>query len=277
MGLFRKQANFIKAMITHPCARPWFVYLELFFPAFIKLLITVVLFDVEDAIRAHGEGIVRDKKGDKKKRHGIRVKTTGQATPVDRYAQKGLKILLVVTKPIELIGFTWLIFSAVDQFFYDWQTLLENSDFCVDRGQTGPLTLQRGQGFISIVVGFIPVILNIESQDRAGWPHSSLSVALPFGRYRALFGLTVVGPPGGVTNVIIRLRSEGAFTTDITESDPLALASGEEGDLVAQHDFAFPLVGGGSLTWEIGGETIPAGIEALKGHMTVFADLPGGT
>ena len=260
-------------MLTHPCARPWFVYVELFIPAFIKLLITVAIFDVEDAIRAHGETIVRDKKGGKKKRHGIRTRVVGQQTRVDRYAMKGLKILLVVTKPIELIGFTWLLFSAVDQFFSDWQTLLENSDYCVDRGQQGPLTLQRVGGNSSIVVGFIPVIMNIESQDRAGWPHSSLSATLPRGEYRCVFSMTVIGPIGGVNNVIIRVRTPGAQGADITESDPLALAPGEEGDLVVSHRFFYPLVGGGTVTWEIGGETIPAGIETVKGFMSVFGAL----
>ena len=277
LEFFRKEANFIKYMISHPCARPWFVYVELFIPAFIKLLITVVLFDIDDAIRAHGEGIVRDKKGGKKKRHGTKIKTTAQQTRVQRYAQKGLKILLVVTKPTEKVGFQWLIFSAVDQFFADWQSLIEESDYCVDRGQSGPLTLQRGPGFISIVVGYVPVILNITSQDRAGWFSSTLSVDLPRGSFGAYFGLTVVGPTGGVNAVKIRLRSEGAFVTEITESDPLALEQGEEGDLVVVHNFSFPLIGGGSLTWEIGNETIPAGIESVKGFMTVFRDLPGGT
>lgn len=277
MGLFRKEANFIKAMISHPCARPWFVYLELFVPAFVKMMITVVLFDIEDAIRAHGESIVRDKKGGTKKRHGIKLKVVGRPTAVDRYAQKGLKILLVVTKPIELVGFTWLLFSAVDQFFYDWQTLLEESDFCVDRGQSGPLTLQRGPGFVGILESFSPVILNIEAQDRAGWPHSSTVVELPFGSFKAFFALTVIGPTGDAQTIRIRIRTPGAFGADITESDNLALAPGEEGSMVVQHNFSFPLIGGGSCTWEVGGITVPIGIETVKGHMTVFRDLPGGT
>lgn len=264
-------------MISHPCARPWFVYVELFVPAFIKLMITVVLFDIEDAIRAHGESIVRDKRGGKKKRHGIKLKAVGQPTKVDRYAQKGLKILLVVTKPLELIGFSWLLFSAVDQFFSDWQTLLENSDYCVDRGQSGPLTLQRGPGQVSILESFVPVILNINAQNRAGWAHSSISAALPFGSFKSFFALTVIGPTGDAQTIRIRIKTPGALGSDTTESDNLALPVGEEGSMVVQHNFTFPLIGGGTITWEVGGVTIPIGIETVKGHMTVFRDLPGGT
>lgn len=272
--LFRNEANFIRTMITHPCARPWFIWVETFLPAFIKLMITVTLFDVEDAIRAHGESLAGTKKGRKGKRHTPRIKTKGQIKPVERYYQKGLKTLLIVTEPLEKIGFTWLVFSAVDEFFYDWQTLLEQSDYCVDRGQAGPLQLKRGPGFISIVVGFIPVILNIEAQDRAGWPHDSIGAALPLGRYTCLFALTVIGPFGGAANLKIRIRTPSSFGDDVTESEALALGEGQEGSMVVSHNFNYPLIGGGTLTWEIGGETIPIGIEAVKGHMTVFRDLP---
>ena len=272
--LFRNEANFIKSMITHPCARPWFIYLETFLPAFIKLLITVVLFDVEDAIRAHGETITKDKKGGKGKRHTPRIKTQGQPKAIDRYAQKGLKVLLVVTSPLEKIGFTWLVFSAVDRFFYDWQTLLENSDFCVDRGQAGPLTRGRGPGFVSIVESFIPVILTNLLQDRGGWDDGPIAGALPQGRFTAVFALTVIGPLFGAGNIIIRIRTPGAFGSTTTESEPLALGQDEEGSMIVVHNFFLPLVGGGSITWEIGGETIPIGINTVKGHMTVFKDLP---
>ena len=179
-----------------------------------------------------------------------------------------MKTLLVVTKPLERIGFTWLIFSAVDEFFYDWQTLLELSDFCTAPIESGPLQLSRGPGFISIVVGFIPVILNINLQNRASWSHSTLSATLPEGVYSSTFALTLKGPVGGVNNLLVRLRTPGAFGDDITVSDPLALAQGEEGSLIVRHSFWYPLIGGGTITWEIGGETIPAGIEAVKGHMT---------
>ncbi len=264
---FPNQQNFIKSVLTHPCARPWYIWVETFLPAFIELLFTTAVFDLNDAIRAHGETIVREGKGRKGKRHSPRIRVTGHKNPVDRWAQRGLKTLLVITEPLERIGFIWLLYSAVDQFFLNWQTLLESSDFCSNPINSGPLQLSRGPGTVSIVASFIPVILNVELQDRAGWPHSTLSAAIPEGVYAASFALTVIGPIGGVTNVKIRLRTPGAFGDDVTESDPLALANGEEGSMVVRHDFFYPVIGGGTITWEVGGESIPIGIETVKGHM----------
>lgn len=269
MGIrfFPNEQNFIRSIITHPCARPWYIWAETFLPAFLELLITVTLFDVEDAIRAHGESITRDKAGAKGKRHSPRIKTSGQPTAVDRWAQKGLKTLLVVTKPLETIGFTWLLYSAVDQFFFNWQTLLELSDFCKSPIDSGPLQRSRGAGTVSLVVGGVPVILGNALQNRGGWANNSLGATLPEGVYQSSFTLTVLGPIGGLTNLWIRLRTPGVFGNDITQSDPLALLHGEEGTMVVQHSFWYPLIGGGTITWEIGGETIPAGIETVKGHM----------
>ena len=268
--LFRKEANFIKDLITNPCARPWFVYVETFLPAFLKLMITVVLFDVEDAIRAHGESIVRDRKGKKGKRHSPRIKAQGSPRKIDRYAMKGLKVLLVVTEPLEKIGFTWLVFSAVDQFFYDWQSLLETSGYCLTSDQLGPLTRGRGPGLVSFLEAGVPVILNNMLQNRASWPTTSLGAALPGGRFVAVFGLTVIAPQSGIPFVWIRLRTDSAFGPSITRSDVLTLAPFEQADLVVRHEFFHHLVSGGSIVWEVGGSTIPIGIETVKGHMSVF-------
>lgn len=265
--IFKHEANFIKRQLTHPCARPWYIWVETFLPAFIKLLITVNLFDVEDAIRSHGKKISGPSKGRTGKRHTPRIKTQGRLLVPERWQQRGLRTLLVVTQPLELIGLTWLIFSSVDQFFYDWQTLLDLSDFCKNPIQSGPLQVSRGPGTVSIVESFVPVIMPITDQDRASWNPGLLSVDLPEGIYSAVFALTVIGPIGGVNNVLIRLRTPGSLGADVTVSDPLALTQGEEGSLVVRHDFFYPIIGGGTLTWEVGGETIPAGIETIKGRV----------
>jgi len=274
--LFKNEQNFIKYVLSHPCARPWYVYAETFAPAFLKLLVTVALLDVEDAIRAHGEKIAREGKGKKGKRHTPRIKTQGKVQPYERYMAKGLKTLLVITEPLEKIGFAWLLFSATDQFFYDWQTLLEQSDYCVDRGQSGPLTLSRVGGFNSLVVGFNVVSLPIESQDRAGWPHTTIVANIPFGSFTAIFACEVVGSTGGLTNLMIRLRTPGSIGADSTTSDPIAVNGGEVISMFVTHHFTNPTVGGGTLLWEIGGETVPVGIFIVKAMMSVFRDLPGG-
>ncbi len=267
--IFPNEINFIKTLITHPCARPWYVWVETFVPAFLLLFLTVQLFDVEDAVRAHGESIVRDRKGGKSKRHTGKLATGGARTRVNRWSQKALKTLLVVTGPLELVGFTWLLYSAVDQFFFNWQTLLEESTFCEQPIESGPMQRSRGPGFISFVESGSTVIMTDLRQNRGAWPTNVFTVELPQGLFTSGFGMTVKGPVGGVDPVWIELEVTGLFGTSKFRSDEIALAPAEEGSMSVLARFFLPGAGGGLMSWKIGGSTIPAGIEAVRGHVFV--------
>ena len=97
-----------------------------------------------------------------------------------------------------------------------------------------------------------------------------MSVALPFGRYTAVFGLTVIGPLFGVSGLWIQLRSSFLGFDEITRSDELTLGQDQHGDLSVSHTFAYATIAGGALTWEIGGATVPIGIDTVKGFMSVY-------
>jgi len=162
--LFPNEVNFIKEIITHPCARPWYVYLQTFTPAVIELFFVTAFFAVHAAIRANGEKSARGKEGRKGKRHTPRIRVNATDKIINRFAQKGLLVLLIVTEPLEKIGFLWLLFSAVDRFFYNWQTLLDKSDFCKEPIISGPLQRSRTTGFISVIVSGSAVILGTLEQ-----------------------------------------------------------------------------------------------------------------
>jgi len=269
MGIrfFPNQQNFIRTIVSHPCARPWYVWLETFAESFAVLLITVTLFDVEDAIRAHGKSIVGDNRSGRGGRHSPRIKTQGKPTKVDRYAQKALKTLLVVTDPLERIGFTWLLYNAVDRFFLNWQTLLEESTFCSQPINSGPLQRSRGPGVISFVASGATIIMTNALQNRGGWPNNVFTATLPQGLFVAGLGVTVKGPIGGVIPVWIELQVTGLLGLQKFRSDEIGLGEAEEGSMSVLARFFLLGAGGGVLSWSIGGSTIPAGIEAVRAHV----------
>lgn len=264
--------NFIRSQLMHPCAKPWWVWVETFVPAFIKLMITVTLFDFNDVIRARGKRIsAGSKMASGRGRGGKRqIKVKGIPLDIERWQQRGLRTLLVVTQPLEFIGLAWLLYAATDQFFYDWQTLLEDSGYCKTSDALGPLTRSSPPGPKSLVEGGIPVILQNSLQNRASWPSSSLGVSLPFGRYSAVFALTVVGPLFGVSGLWIQLRSSFFGIDEITRSEKISVGQDQEASMTIRHDFTYSTIAGGALTWEIGGATIPIGIDTVKGFMSVF-------
>jgi hypothetical protein len=261
--------NFIKTMISHPCARPWYVWVETFFPAVIELAFMVVLFDVEDALRAHGEKIVREggRRPMRGGRHAPRIRQTVRETKAQKYTRLGLKTLLVVTKPIELIGFVWLLYGATDRFFYNWQTLMELSDFCTQPIVSGPMQRSRGPGFIGILPGGAVTPMTVGEQNRGSWPNNEFGVTLPQGQFTAFFALTVTAPLFGVNDVRVRLRISRITGTFFIEGDPVDLKWSEVSDLLVNADFFLPTVAGGSMTWELVGQGVPAGIFCSKGHV----------
>ena len=269
---FRREANFIKRIALHDCARPWYVYVETFFPAFVELIITVAIFDLEDVLRAHGEKIAAEGKsaGRRKGRHTPKIRITSRDLGIARYTLLGLRTVLIVTKPLELIGFAWLLLSAVDDFFYNWQTLLEQSDFCSQPIESGPLTRSRGPGFIGILPGGAVTPLPTVEQNRGAWATIPFDVDLPQGFFTCIWALTVIGPTNTVEDVRLQLRISGNLGPAIVEGDPINIGPHEQVDLIIIVEFFLFSAGGGGITWELAGQPIPVGIESVKGHMSVW-------
>jgi len=269
LGIFERQANFIKFMLTNQCARPWYVYVETFLPAFLELLFTVTLLEIDDLIRSHGQKIVNEggQKGGRGGKHSPKIKSTGAKTPVERYMQKGLKTLLVVTQPLENIGYAWLLYSAVDEFFYDWQTLIEKAPFCEQPKESGPLSRSRGQGFITILPGGFPIIMTNLTQNRASWVNNTISAEIPQGQISCLFAATIGSPPGGITGVYIRVKVTDAFRTYFIDSEPSDIPEGGIRDFIVSAQFFVATGGGAAVSWELVGPAVPAGIFCDKGRV----------
>lgn len=272
MGLFQGEANFIRFMITDQCARPWFVYAETFVPAFLELLMTAMFLELNDIVRAHGENIAEGGGGKKgrRKRHTPHIKTRGAKTEVERYMQKGLKTLLVVTQPLETIGYAILLYSAVDEFFYDWQTLIEQAPYCEKNDEWGPLSRSRGGGFVTILPGGFPIIMTNLTQNRSGWPTTTISAEVPPAQNSIIFAATIGAPPGGITGVYIRVKVTDGFSDTFFESDPQDIPTGQVRDFVVSKDFFVFSISGAAVTWELVGPAVPAGIWCDKARVIMF-------
>lgn len=272
LGFFPKAENFAHEIVLHNCARPWFVYVKTFVPAYLKLVLTLTILDLEDILRDYAKGIVGEGGSGSGRRIGHRYKprVSNQATTAQRFSQRGLKTLLIVTEPLEIIGFAWLLYSASDQFFYDWQLLLERSIYCSDKGLAGPLQRSRpGGSNIGITPGGTITPLPEIKQNRANWTTTSISVSVPFGSYKGIFTVTVTGPLGGISGVKCRLRLPVGANFFI-ESEEADIGQGESATLIAMGDFWAPI--GGNVIWELAGPAVPVGLECAGGHVIIMAN-----
>lgn len=198
--LFEGQANFIKTIKFHPCAEPFPILIETFFPCALQLAIDLYMLDSMDMLRERfrsypQKGIAPPAK--RGRRHSFKKQTnkgplSRKQVKATNFLAKPLvagftKWLLIVTDPLEKIGFAMLFYNSVDQFFMNWSSLLIRRGYCELPALTGPLSLKGNAGSQVWSSTGNPVSTPIILQNRAAWSHSNTSATLPPGTYVIVF------------------------------------------------------------------------------------------
>lgn len=270
-ALFPKAQNFAQEIVVHGCARPWFIYVTTFFPSFLQLVLMLAFIDLEDLMRDYAKNLVKTGYGSGRNvGHRYKPAVKPVTNKINRWSQKGLKTLLIVTEPLEKIGFAWLLYNTTESFFYNWQTALERSIYCDDGGSAGPFQRSRPVGGNVVInqTGAATVCAVLE-QNRAQWTNTGIRVDLPRGQYTAIFSITVAGPLGDITGVRAQLRITGSLGPTIIEGPSGDLAQGEQGSFIVDGDFTLFI--GGSCVWELAGPAVPVGLESFGAHVIVFS------
>lgn len=269
--LFPNAANFYKQIVFHNCARPFYIYVETFLPAFIQFfaLVSIPLFD--DLVRERADRIARAgaRASGRGFRHRKKPRWQVQDLKTERFNQKGLRFILTITEPLEKAGFAFLLINGADQFYYNWTSLLLTSTFCDQPILSGPLSRSRMGGSISILPGGAGIPMTTLDQNRAGWVNNSFGMTPPAGIINAMAGVTVTGPSGGITGVKVRLSFTSLTGTANIDSDPVDIVEGEESDLVVQTEVFLSSLGARSLTWQLVGPAVPVGLKSKQAFVTV--------
>lgn len=239
--LFEGQANFIKTLRFHPCAEPFPILIETFFPCALQLAIDLYMLDSMDMLRERfrsypQKGISPSPK--RGRRHNF--KKRGPTGPLSRKQVKAVpfvakpliasftKWLLLVTDPLEKVGFAMLFYNSVDQFFMNWSSLLVRRGYCELPALTGPLSLSGNPGSQIWSNGGLPVSTPNEIQNRAGWAHSNTSCALPPGTYTVIFTAMIKSLPGSYNSNLFLSIKEGFFPIAASRHDGEKVACGPD-------------------------------------------------
>ena len=264
--------NFLKRIFVHNCARPWYVYVETFIPAFLKVVILASIIDMEDVMRMHATRVAAGAgSGPKRgKKHFVKVRLSAKATPAQRFFRQGLKVLLIITAPLEAAGFAWMMYSLANQFWWDWAALIEASDFCDQPIESGPTSRERGEGPIGILSGGDATPMTNSTQNRGGWSNNVFGVDLPEGFFQAYEGLTIRARSGTLNGVRLRFVINTILGNIIRESAPISVNDTDWTDLVMDAQFFVPVGGGGRINWQLVGPSVPAGVHCLRGNVAVW-------
>jgi len=261
--------NFVKRIVFQGCARPWWVYLETFLPCFIEcaIMYTIPFYDDILVDYAREDAKLGSRLSGRGFKHTKRFKLPVAETKWQRYGRNALKWVLIADTPVEYLGFAFLVYGATEQFFHNWQTLLEQSPYCT--GPNGIYHAHNENAYIPILPGGAGTPLPYIDQQNAVTPIGTTGASFPFGKYFVTFCVTITGPHGGITGVYLRLNFTGTFPVYQVKSDTVDIAEGEEVDLIANADFFAYLIGGGSVGWELVGPAVPAGLFSAKATIIV--------
>lgn len=266
-----KTANFLSKMFYHNCARPWYLYVETFVPAFLELAFVLGTLDLEDLIRDRARDVASQGLGQaRRSSHRPGRKRPVRRPPVTRYVAPGLlKTLLVVTAPLELIGFAFLLYSATDRFYGNWLSLIEQADFCTQPIESGPFERKAVQSNWFLNEAEFVATMGILVQNRGGWINNAFHVEVPHGFYTAVFAAKIRAVGGDIPGVYIALRAPVAIGTKTFKSETATIKKDEDTDFIVEVSAFQGSLSSRSLTWHTGGATVPAGCIATSAEVFV--------
>ena len=270
-----KARNFLFNEISHPCARPWYLYVQTFIPAFLKLFITLILLQLDDVIRDYAIVRAGDAPSGARRRgsHFRKLRGTNQATPGQKIFRQGLITVLKVTAPLEALGFVWLMYTAGDRFFYDWQGLLNMSDFCSRPAFTGPLSrtvvpiqissTPTGQGF-----GYQTLV-----QNRASWFTTALGALVPEGNIDIMATVEVQRNFSDLDGVSLGIVVQIGGKTKIFKSDSRTVPVSHSIDLIVRGEVRANVGQTANIIWVMFGPATGTGFKLLDGDVHITNNI----
>lgn len=263
--------NFVQSFLANPCARPFYIYVVTFVPAFFDAWLMVRLLDFDDIVRSRGSYLGR--KGYSPTGRGKKhtAKARGKAPPQNRekYARAGIKHLITFTQPLENLGLALLMYGAVNRFYYDWQYYLDLSESCIDGGFAGPLVRTTDGDRVFPNASGNAIRLENLVQNAGNWGTNQFGCSPPIGRYDVILAATVKGPGGGAS-YRVKLSVFGGSVEDGGDSESVYCAPGSETDLLAKWSVFFASTTQlRSIGWLIAGPGVPVGLEVTKARVII--------
>lgn len=138
------KVNYVIDMWTNPCRAPWYIYVETMWPAALTAFITLITFGWDDVARGYfrpkGLGMRRTSKKKGKKGRGLRGipelgELLGNKLPGAQEAQgqkwsNAAKTLWRIDSAMQAGLFWWLVADVIEDFAFDWTSVLYESYWC---------------------------------------------------------------------------------------------------------------------------------------------------
>lgn len=270
MAFLPGPTNFINDALYGNCQRPMYIYVLTAIPCFIDAVLMLRWFDFEDIVRARASTIAE---GGGRKPKGPGHTRTKRVSPMKGTGDKrgykmGLHHLLIITQPLEKIGFALLLYGVVNKFYFDWMMYLDDADACINPSFFGPFIRRVEDGHCFPSTSGNTLQLPTIVSNPANWSSNTGRVDVPIGRYRIVWAATVIGPNNGAS-YSLQIRVNRGLGILQRQSDPVYCAPDTETDIIVTADVICPLVTGGRIVWAIAGPAIPVGLQVKQADVYV--------
>jgi len=276
-GFAPNTGNLVKKLVFHECSVPFQVYVETFVPCFVKMVITILLWDIGDLIRGSAVSQAEKplKRGGRKRHMKSRRVSSRYAPTQGTRSQNGLNHVLTWTEPLEKIGYAMLLYGATEQFSADWTSLLYNFEFCGKPESEGPL--QRHNDPKHTVSTGTTQNLELENidQNRASWPTSQYNVNVPFGHYSVTLTATFSSNSGTPWYAQVGVDCPFSSIVGINWSEAQQLSEPGKVQCQLNLELFIPVITGSEIRWYTRSSPIPVGIDITDATVSVYSFQPG--
>lgn len=269
--------NFAKFLFYHPCSNPFFVAVETFIPCFVKMAITIATMDIFDIAQEQIKAYPRGGKGGptrgrahersaatEEERSAKKPRFQAAAFEEKRWVQGLTHVIQTVSVPLQEIGFFFLIYGSVDQFFYDWTSLLAKRDYCSARPTSGPYQAHDQNSGCLFSMGGTPLTIRFVDINRSAWPATGEGVLLPVGRYGVVLTVTAIstGSPG--PNAFLRVTvDKGGLIHQVYDGPKQRMIANQEMQFVCTAIVDLELFVSSQMGWYTVSDDAPVGAATL--------------
>ena len=293
MGDFRilpHTQNFVRYMWSHRCADPYQLMVETFFPAVVKLALDLytpqwddfTMLTLQEFGRAQGRAAwARGGRHNRKKKGAIgplaQARETIKGGHKSPLAAGVTKTILTIAAPFERIGMMMTVYSAVDNFYYNWQTMLVQRQFCQGFNGDGPFQRETLEADGLFTATGNPYALLGELQNRAGWSGGAFAVHLPVGRFYGWFTLEAKSIAADLPGCFLEVRVDPAGgIPKVFKSEEMSLNDREWITLTCTFSFDYPFSLDTQVGWYTRSLAAPVGpVHTRNAKIFIAGGSPG--
>ena len=238
--------NTIKLIVENRCDAPWALYVETLLPATGAAVLSILSFGMDDVVRGafrpRAKRSARHRRrGKKGRKFNFRIPELGnmmgstimvdKAFPI-REVHKGVKHLWIVDGITQRALWWWLVYDVVDEFHYEWSSLIMQSEFCQDKLAQRLFAQGTGGGLLGILSWqalLCPTITYITS----GMTWNVSTGRVPAGKFMIIAYVFAINTGTKDQTVKLGIFHDALFTDPIDISEPEFIEVGFSAKLIA--------------------------------------------